>query len=73
MQNEKAKKFFSSKATKSVIVIVAVLLIGLAVYLNYQWFYDPVGSMGFGDNNMADTLGGSQSTGGEGSGEEENN
>ena len=73
MQNEKAKKIFSSKATKSVIVIVAVLLIGLAVYLNYQWFYDPVGSMGYGDNNMEDTLGGSQSTGGEGSGEEENN
>ena len=63
MKNEKLKQFFSSKATRSVIVIAAVLLIGLAVYLNYRWFYDPVGSMGYGDNNMEDTLGNSQQAG----------
>lgn len=73
MKNEKLKKFFSSRVTRSVIVITAVLLIGLAVYLNYRWFYDPVGSMGYGDNNMEDTLGGSQTTGGEAEGEGENN
>ena len=72
MKNENAKKFFSSKAARSVIVIVAVLLIGLAVYLNYRWFYDPVGSMGYGDNNMEDTLEGSQTTGTEDSGSEKN-
>ena len=33
-------------------VTVAVLMIGLAVYLNYRWFYDPVDSLGFGENNM---------------------
>ena len=65
MQNEKAKKFFSSKSGKSAILIVAVLLIGLAVYLNYQWFYDPIGSLGYGDNNMDDANGDSQQTGGD--------
>lgn len=74
MQNEKAKKFFSSKSTRSVVIIAAVLLIGLAVYLNYRWFYDPVGSLGYGDNNMDDNLDSSQTTGGEtDGGEEENN
>ncbi len=73
MKNEKLKQFFSSKATRSVIVIVAVLLIGLAVYLNYRWFYDPVGSMGYGDNNMEDTLGDSQSAGSSADGEAEKN
>lgn len=63
MKHEKAKKFFSSKATRSVAVIAAVLLIGLAVYLNYRWFYDPVNSMGYGDNNMDDTQDGSMQTG----------
>ena len=49
---EKAKKFFSSRSMKSAVVIVAVLLIGLAVYLNYRWFYDPQDSLGYGENNM---------------------
>ena len=52
MKSEKMKKFFSSKTAKSAVVIVAVLLIGLAVYLNYRWFYDPIESLGYGDNNM---------------------
>ncbi len=73
MQNEKAKKIFSSKSTRSVVIIAAVLLIGLAVYLNYRWFYDPVQSLGYGENNMDDNIEGSQTTGGEGDGESENN
>ncbi|MBR5139985.1 MAG: SpoIIIAH-like family protein [Clostridia bacterium] len=52
MKSEKAKKFFSSKSMKSAVVVMAVLLIGLAVYLNYRWFYDPVDSLGYGENNM---------------------
>ncbi|MBR7116732.1 MAG: SpoIIIAH-like family protein [Clostridia bacterium] len=52
MKFEKLKKFFSSKATKTVAVFLAVLLIGVAVYVNYRLFYDPVGNMGYGDNNM---------------------
>ena len=54
MPNEKIKKIFSTKSARSVIVIAAVLLIGLAVYLNYRWFYDPNTSLGYGDNNMDD-------------------
>ena len=41
---------------------MAVLLIGLAVYLNYRWFYDPVDSLGYGDNNMEDNYGDSVGT-----------
>ena len=54
MKSEKIKSFFSSRLTRSAIVVCAVLLIGLAVYLNYKWFYDPIGSLGYGDNNMSD-------------------
>ena len=71
MQNEKAKKFFSSKSARSVVVIAAVLLIGLAVYLNYRWFYDPASSLGYGENNMDDTADQSQSAGVDGEGEGE--
>lgn len=72
MQNEKAKKFFSSKSARSMIIVAAVILIGLAVYLNYRWFYDPIESMGYGDNNMDDSTDSSQQTGNENNAEEEN-
>ena len=52
MKSEKVKKLFSSKASKSAVMIVAVLLVGLAVYLNYRWFYDPIEAVGYGDGNM---------------------
>ena len=71
MQNEKAKRFFTSKSARSVVVITAVLLIGLAVYLNYRWFYDPASSLGYGENNMEYSVDQSQSSGVE-NGEEEN-
>ena len=77
MQNEnqsgRAKKLFSSKSVRSMVVVGAVMLIGLAVYLNYRWFYDPVESLGYGDNNMDDNVDGSQTTGGDsdGSGEQD--
>jgi stage III sporulation protein AH len=71
MQNEKIKKFFSSKSCRSIVVIAAVLLIGLAVYLNYRWFYDPAASLGYGDNNMDDNEDTSQSAGADTDGEEE--
>ena len=44
-------------------MIVAVLLVGLAVYLNYRWFYDPIESLGYGDNNMDGNISDSQQTG----------
>ena len=54
MKFEKIKSFFKTRAAKSIVVASAALLIGLAIYLNYQWFYNPAGSLGYGDNNMAD-------------------
>ena len=59
MKSEKTKNLFTSKTARSIVVIVAVLLIGLAVYLNYRWFYDPVGDIGYGESNMEDSLQGS--------------
>ncbi len=72
MKNEKAKKFLSSRTARSVVVIAAVLLIGLAVYLNYRWFYDPVNSMGYGDNNMEDNYDDSAATDAEAESKDEN-
>ncbi len=54
MKSEKIKKFFSTKAAKSAVMIAAVLLVGLAVYLNYRWFYDPVSAVGYGEGNMSE-------------------
>lgn len=66
MKNEKLKKFFSSRTVRSAIVGCAVLLVGLAIYLNYKWFYDPLDAMGYGDNNMEDNYNDpSTETGGE--------
>ena len=69
MKTEKIKQLFSKKSTRSAIVIVAVLLIGLAVYLNYRWFYDPIDSLGYGDNNMDNNQSESTETGGDGTSE----
>lgn len=65
MKFEKLKKFLSSKATKTLAVFLAVLLIGAAVYVNYRLFYDPVSNMGYGDGNM-DADGDSLETGADG-------
>ncbi len=64
MTNEKIKEFLSTKGAKSAIVAGCALLIGLAVYLNYRWFYDPTASLGFGDNNMDSNYSDSTETGG---------
>ena len=56
-------KFFGSNGTlskigkRNIIIVCAVLLIGVAVYLNYIWFYDSVDDIGYGDNNMSDVYG----------------
>ena len=65
MKFEKIKSFFKTRAAKSIIVASAALLIGLAVYLNYRWFYDPVGSLGYGENNMDDNNSDSSSAAGD--------
>ena len=63
MKSEKIRNFFSSKSGRSIVILAAVLLISLAVYLNYRWFYDPIDSMVFGDNNMEDHFDDSTETG----------
>ena len=67
MKNEKIKKIFSSTTAKGTVLVAAMLLIGLAIYLNYRWFYDPINSIGYGDNNMDDNQSGDNSaqTGGD--------
>lgn len=67
MKIEKIKSFFKTRAAKSIVVASAALLIGLAVYLNYRWFYDPAGSLGYGDNNMDDNYSDSSSAAGDAS------
>lgn len=63
MKKEKLKKLFSSNTAKGIAVACVALMIGLAVYLNYRWFYDPAGALGYGENNMQDGYSDSQSTG----------
>ena len=63
MNIEKFKSFFKTRAAKSIVVASCALLIGLAVYLNYRWFYDPSANLGYGDNNMDDNFSDSQSAG----------
>ncbi len=55
--------FFAKVGKKNFIIIGAVLLVGVAVYLNYLWFWAP--GIGYGDNNMDSGYGdGSGQTGG---------
>ena len=42
---------------RNVIIVAAVLLIGVAVYLNYLWFYSPDDGSDYGNNNMVDANG----------------
>ena len=55
---QKAKGFFSRIGNRNLVILTAVLLIGAAVYLNYLWFYQPTGDLGYGSNNMVDNMGG---------------
>lgn len=47
-------KLFSKAGKRNLIILCAVLLIGAAVYLNYQWFYGAAEDPTYGDNNMVD-------------------
>ncbi|MBQ8173831.1 MAG: SpoIIIAH-like family protein [Clostridia bacterium] len=54
--------FFAKIGKRNLLIIGAVLLIGVAVYLNYVWFYNPTGDLGYGDNNMENQYGDSAGT-----------
>lgn len=66
MKKETIKKYLSSRTGKSIAVLASVLVIALAVYLNYRWFYDPLSSLGYGEGNMSDQVTDSTDTSGKG-------
>lgn len=55
-------KLFSKIGKRGLVILCAVLLIGVAVYLNYQWFYGDGDDIGYGDNNMVGGDGGGDGT-----------
>ena len=55
--------FFAKIGRRNLLIVAAVLLVGVAVYLNYAWFYNPSGGIGYGDNNMEDQYGNVSGTG----------
>lgn len=60
---QKKKNFIRHIGKRNLIILSVMLLIGLAVYLNYLWFYNPSDHVGYGDNNVsagADTDGTTQ-------------
>lgn len=62
-KKKRSKNFFKHIGKRNLIIFSVMLLIGLAVYLNYLWFYDPVSDVGYGENNTpaaADTGNASQ-------------
>ena len=65
------KKAYQKIGKRNLIVALAILVIAGAVYVNYRIFSDPIGTIGYGTNNMEDTYGaaaGGESRGREGSG-----
>lgn len=51
MKNIFKSKFFSHFKRRNVIIVAVVLLLGVAVYVNYRWFYNPTDDIGYGQNN----------------------
>lgn len=52
MKNIFKSKFFSRIGRRNLMIVSIVLLLGLAVFVNYRWFYDPASDIGYGNNNM---------------------
>lgn len=55
MKNIFKSKFFSHFKRRNVIIVAVVLLLGVAVYVNYRWFYNPTDDIGYGQNNGQST------------------
>ena len=51
------KKAYQKIGKRNLIVALAILVIAGAVYVNYRIFSDPIGTIGYGKNNMEDTYG----------------
>lgn len=54
---EKVKSAMKKIGRKNLVVLLAILVIGAAVYMNYLLFSDPIDAIGYGENNMEDTYG----------------
>ena len=54
---EAAKSVMKKIGRKNLVVLLAILVIGAAVYMNYLLFNDPIDVIGYGENNMEDTYG----------------
>ena len=63
-KKRRGKGLLKHLGKRNLVIVAVMLLIACAVYLNYLWFYDPTGDIGYGDNNMAGTDGDSVETGG---------
>ena len=53
---------FAKIGKRNWLIIGAVMLVAVAVYLNYVFFFDPMANIGYGDNNMQDQYGDGQNT-----------
>ncbi len=51
VKKKKGKSLIAHIGKRNLIIVSVMLLIGLAVYLNYLWFYNPANHIGYGDNN----------------------
>ena len=47
-------RFLKGSGKRTLVIFCAVLLIGVAVYLNYHWFYGDTEGPTYGDGNMVD-------------------
>ena len=54
---EATKTVMKKIGRKNLVVLLAILVIGAAVYMNYLLFSDPIDAIGYGENNMEDTYG----------------
>lgn len=54
------KTTFGKIGKKNIMVAIAILVIGGAVFANYLFFSDPIDTIGYGSGNMSDTYGGAE-------------
>ncbi len=54
------KNVYNKIGRKNLMVALAILVIGGAVFANYIFFSDPIDTIGYGTGNMADTYGGGE-------------
>ncbi|MBP5209912.1 MAG: SpoIIIAH-like family protein [Clostridia bacterium] len=56
MKNIFKSRFLSRVGRRNIIIVAVVLLLGLAVYVNYRWFYQPVQTVDYSESDMSASL-----------------